>query len=358
MLDYLIVGSGLYGATFANIASSFGKKCLVIDQRSQIGGNCYTENRQNIDIHKYGAHIFHTNNEKVWKYVNQFAKFIQYINSPIVNINNKIYNLPFNMNLFHQVFNEIDPKKIQKIIDKEKFIGIPTNLEEQAMKLVGKTIYEMFIKEYTEKQWGKACKELPPETIKRLPLRFTYDNNYFDDEYQGIPVNGYTNMIKKMLENIEVRLNTKYDKSMLAKKIIYTGMIDEFFNYKYGELEYRTLEFVELEYRTDNHQGNAVINYPNSNIPYTRSIEHKHFNKENKSDRTIVSYEFSKDYTIGDIPFYPINDKKNNRIYEKYKKLGRKCRNIYFVGRLGEYKYYDMDDTIENAMNLISKIDE
>ncbi len=360
--DFLIVGAGLYGATFANIARNKGKRCLVIDKRSHIGGNCYTENKNGIEIHRYGAHIFHTNNKEVWSYVNRFVDFNHYINQPIAKIGDKVYNLPFNMNLFSKVFGIVTPEQAREAINKEISIYkdlIPTNLEEQAIKMVGTTIYNMFVKGYTEKQWGKPCTELPADTIKRLPLRFTYDNNYFDDIHQGIPKQGYTKLIEKMMEGTEVRLNTYYEQVQEdVGNVIYTGAIDKFFGYELGSLEYRTLHFINVEKPTTNYQGCAVMNYPSIDVPFTRSIEHRHFNKDTQSDKTIISYEYSDTYTpgMGLTPYYPIGNKENIDLYNKYVELSKGFPNIHFAGRLGEYKYYDMDDTIESAIKLSNKL--
>lgn len=366
--DYVIVGAGLFGAVFAHETTKLGKKCLVIEKRNHIGGNCYTERINGIDVHKYGPHIFHTSNEKVWKYIQQFGEFNSFINQPVAISDGKTYNLPFNMNMFSKVWGITKPEEAIEIIKKEssEYQHLnPKNLEEQALKLVGKTIYELFIKGYTEKQWGKKCTELPPDIIKRLPVRFTYDNNYYDDLYQGIPKEGYTKLIENMLDGIEVRLNTSFHDWVLdcstgrvsdkSEKLIYTGMIDELLDYKYGRLEYRSLKFVEIEKETTNYQGSAVINYPSLDVPYTRSIEHRHFNKDTVSDKTILSYEFSVDYKEGMIPYYPIGNQKNRKLHEKYLKLV-KADNIYPAGRLGDYKYYDMDDTIENALQLVNTL--
>lgn len=354
--DFLIVGAGLFGSVFANIATQKGKKCLVIDKRSHIGGQCYSENIDGIEVHKYGPHVFHTDNKEVWDYINQFSSFNNYIQQTIANINGEVYNLPFNMNLFSKVFKAVKPVDVLTIINKERasYVNlVPKNLEEQAIKLVGRTIYDKFIKGYTEKQWGKSCKELPPEIIKRLPLRFTYDNNYFNDQYQGIPTNGYTKLFESLLKGIEVRLNTDCkDVLVKPKKTIYTGSIDELFNYKLGKLEYRSLKWDHKKLTIENYQGCAVMNYPNLDVPYTRSIEHKHFDKNCKADKTIVSYEYSVEYKQGLTPAYPIEDEKNIKLYNDYKELAKNYPDVYFCGRLGSYKYYDMDDTIESSLNL------
>lgn len=354
--DYIIVGAGLFGATCAYELNKAGKKVLVVDKREHIGGNIYTENIEGINVHKYGAHIFHTSNKEIWDYINQFGEFNNYINSPIARYKDETYNLPFNMNTFNKIWKDAFlPEDAKKHIEEERFKGEPTNLEEQAMSLVGKTIYEKLVKEYTEKQWGKDCKELPPFIIKRLPVRFTYNNNYFNDKYQGIPKEGYTKIIETMLDGIEVKLETNFldnkeEYLKICDKVIYTGAIDEYYDYCYGELEYRSLRFEEEILNTDNWQGNAVINWTSHNVPFTRTIEHKHFNND-ISNKTIISYE----YPIIDNknPYYPINNEKNNKLYEKYKNLSNGDKNVLFGGRLGTYKYYDMDKTIEEALKLI-----
>lgn len=357
--DFLIVGAGLFGSVFAYQAHKAGKKVLVIDQRDHIGGNCYTEKVKGIDIHKYGAHIFHTDNEEVWEFINQFGKFKPFINSPVAVIGDTTFNLPFNMNMFSKLFGVVYPYEVQAIIDSEReaYKDIePSNLEEQAIKEVGTTIYNTFIKEYTEKQWGKKCTELPAYIIKRLPIRLTYNNNYFNDKYQVIPEEGYTSLFEKMLEGIEVRLNTKFKHGEIeAEQIIYTGMIDEFFDYRHGELEYRSLKFVDVEKDVENYQGNAVFNYPNKDVAYIRSIEHKHFT-EVKTPTTIITYEFSVDYQRGMIPFYPVQTEKNLRLYALYKQKEKGLVNVRFSGRLGGFKYYDMDDTIENSLKLAKEV--
>lgn len=365
MYDYLIVGSGLYGAVCAHELHLRGKKVLVIDKRNHLGGNIYTENIFGINVHKYGAHIFHTSNKRVWDYINQFAEFNNYINSPIAVYKNELYNLPFNMNTFSKLWGIKTPREAREKIqeEREKFYKEnPTNLEEQAINLVGLTIYEKLIKGYTAKQWGRPCNELPPFIIKRLPVRFTYDNNYFNDCYQGIPKGGYTSIINKMLSGIEVRLNEdfllKKEKYLsIAKKIIYTGPIDEFFDYKFGALEYRSVRFEEEVLDEVNHQGNAVVNYTDYEVPYTRIIEHKHFEFDVTSPKTIISKEYSSTWKVGDEPYYPINDEKNNALYQKYHLEAEKIPNVYFGGRLGQYKYYDMDKVIMEALNFIEKLD-
>lgn len=365
MYDYLIVGSGLYGSICAYELSKMGYKVLVIDKREHIGGNIYTENIEGINVHKYGAHIFHTSNKMVWDYINQFAEFNNYINSPVARYKNEIYNLPFNMNTFSKIWNDVfTPAEAMKKIDEEKkkyYVEEPKNLEEQAINLVGPTIYEKLVKGYTAKQWGRKCNELPAFIIKRLPVRFTYDNNYFNDRYQGIPIGGYTKIIEKMLSGIEVKLNSNYFSNRkyyesISKNIIYTGPIDEFFAYKYGELEYRSVYFETTVLDEVNHQGNAVVNYTDYETPYTRIIEHKHFEFDTKTPKTVISKEYSKSWKLGDEPYYPVNDEKNNTLYNKYKEEALKLDNVFFGGRLGQYKYYDMDKVILEALNFIENI--
>lgn len=360
--DYLIVGSGIFGATIANLLKNDGKKCLIVEKRLEAGGNLYCEKIEGINVHKYGAHIFHTSNKKVWDYVNRFVEFNHYVNSPIAIYKEELYNLPFNMNTFYQIFKQRDPEIVKALIENDKpNVSDPSNLEEQALSLVGKTIYEKLIKEYTEKQWGKKCNELPAYIIKRLPLRFTFNNNYFNDRYQGIPINGYNELIQKMLEGIEViykldylKEKEKYDN--LANKIIYTGQIDRYFDYRYGELEYRSVRFETEIVNVPNYQGNAVVNYTDIDHPYTRIIEHKHFEKlgndvyDNK--KTVISKEYSQEWNKDIEPYYPINNQKNIELYMKYKNLAENEQNVYFGGRLAEYKYYDIDKTIESAFNL------
>lgn len=366
--DFLIVGSGLFGATFAYKAKQAGKKCLVIDKRKHLGGNIYCENIYGINVHKYGAHIFHTSNKEIWDFVNSLVPFNNYINSPIANFNGELYNLPFNMYTFHQIWDINTPSEAEHIINeqrKELNGKIPENLEECVISLVGRDIYEKLIKGYTEKQWGRKCTELPTSIIKRLPIRFTYNNNYFNDTYQGIPIGGYNKIIEKLLNDIDIKLNCDFFKNKqeledIADNIIYTGSIDEFYNYQYGHLEYRTVTFnheVLLDY---NYQGNAVINYTDKKTPYTRIIEHKHFelfnNNVYNNPVTVISKEYSLEWKFGMEPYYPINDNKNNNIYNKYKELANKETNVYFGGRLAEYKYYDMAPTIESAIKLAEKI--
>ena len=359
--DYLVVGSGLYGATFAYLAKKKGKKVLVIDKRNQLGGNIYCENVEGINVHKYGAHIFHTSNKDVWDFVNKFVPFNRYTNSPVANFHGKLFNLPFNMNTFYQIWGVTTPDEAKaKIEEQKKESGIenPKNLEEQAISLVGKDIYFTLIKEYTEKQWGRDCKDLPSFIIKRLPVRFTFDNNYFNDAYQGIPIGGYNKLIEGLLNGIETQTNVdffadreKWEK--VAEKIVFTGKIDEFYDYKFGKLEYRTVRFENETLDVQNFQGNAVVNYTSHDNPFTRIIEHKHFETENPSyqnAKTVISKEYSTEWQDGMEPFYPVNDKKNAEVYKKYKELADKEDNIIFGGRLAEYKYYDMDDVIEKVM--------
>lgn len=360
-MDYLIVGAGLFGAVCARELKRAGKSVVVIDKRPHVAGNCYTEEIEGINVHKYGAHIFHTSDKEIWEYVNNFAEFNNYINSPVARYKDELYNMPFNMNTFTKLWRDVfTPQDAKKRIEEERresFTENPKNLEEQAINLVGKTIFEKLVKGYTEKQWGKACTELPSFIIKRLPVRFTFDNNYFNDRYQGIPIGGYTKMVEKMLEGVEVRLNEnfldnkeKYLKE--AKKIIYTGAIDEYFEYKFGPLEYRSVRFETEIYDTDNYQGNAVINYTDRDTPYTRVIEHKHF-EFGKQEKTVVSREYSSKWEKGQEAYYPLNDEKNNELFKKYKKLSETLDQVIFGGRLGNYKYYDMHNVIREALNLV-----
>ena len=358
--DYLIVGSGLFGSTIANRLKKSGKKVLVIEKRNHIAGNVYTENIEGINVHKYGAHIFHTDYKDVWDYVNSFIEFNRYTNSPIARYKDEIYNMPFNMNTFSKIWTDvITPEDALRHINEEKkeINGEPKNLEEQAISLVGRTIYEKLVKCYTEKQWNRDCKELPAFIIKRLPVRLTYDNNYFNDRYQGIPIGGYTKLVEKMLEGIEVQLNTDYLSNKeyydsLAEKTVYTGPLDEYFNYSLGELEWRSLRFENKIYNTENYQGNAVINYTSHDQEYTRSIEHKHFEFVTDNKKTIVTYEYPVDYKEGMEKYYTVNDDKNNALAEKYRELANKETNVIFGGRLAEYKYYDMDDVIKRALEI------
>ena len=362
MYDYLIVGSGLFGSIFAYEANKKGKKCLVIDKRNHVGGNIYTEKIEEINVHKYGAHIFHTSNKEVWKYINQFAEFNRYTNSPVARYKNEVYNLPFNMNTFNKLWGVFSPEEAKKKIAEELAevnIDEPRNLEEQAIKLVGKTIYEKLVKGYTEKQWGRKATELPAFIIKRLPVRFIYDNNYFNDLYQGIPVGGYTQIIEKMLKGIDVKLNCDYfnnreELNKIAKKIIFTGTIDQYYNYQFGELEYRSVRFETEILDMENYQGNAVVNYTEYEIPYTRIIEHKHFEFGNQP-KTVISKEYSDVWTKDKEPYYPVNDDKNNKLYLKYKEIAAKDSKVIFGGRLGQYKYYDMDKVIIEALNCVRR---
>ncbi|WP_291868838.1 UDP-galactopyranose mutase [Maribacter sp.] len=360
--DYLIVGAGLYGSVFAHEAKKNGKKCLVIDQRNHIGGNVYCENIEGINVHKYGAHIFHTNNKEIWDYVNSFVPFNRYTNSPIANYKGKLFNLPFNMNTFNKLWNVNTPEEAKEIIKKQTLeanITNPQNLEEQAISLVGKDIYKTFIKGYTEKQWGRKATELPAFIIKRLPLRFTFDNNYFNDIYQGIPIGGYNKLTEGLLKGIEIRLNTdfytnKEELSKIADTIVFTGKIDEYYDYCYGKLEYRSLNFKHKILDTENYQGNAVVNYTEASIPYTRIIEHKHF-EFGKQKKTVITEEYPEEWTPSKEPYYPINDSRNMDIYTKYKQKSLES-NIIFGGRLAEYKYYDMHQVIGSALSKAKKI--
>ena len=365
MYDYLIVGAGLYGATFAYKMKNKGKKVLIIDKRNHIGGNCYTETINEIQVHKYGAHIFHTSNKKVWDFVNQFAEFNNYINSPIAYYKGELYNLPFNMNTFYQLWGVQTPQDALKKIEEQRaeytHITEPKNLEEQALVLGGRDIYEKLIKGYSEKQWGMKATEIPAFIIRRLPFRFTFDNNYFNDKHQGIPVGGYTKLIEKIIGDVEVRLNTdfltdkeKYKKT--ADKIIFTGPIDAYYDYCYGPLAYRSLHFEhEILKDIDNYQGNAVLNYTDADVPYTRVIEHKHF-EFGQQHGTIISREYPAKWEIGKESFYPINDEENQALYEKYRTLSEQEPQIIFGGRLGQYQYYDMDKTIEQAIKKVEEV--
>jgi len=359
--DYLIVGSGLYGSIFAHEVTKRGRVCLVIDKRNHIGGNIYTKEIKGINVHWYGAHIFHTSNKKIWEYMNNFIKFNRYTCSPVAIYKGEIYNLPFNMNTFNKMWGVKTPTEAKAKIKKqvtEANITEPKNLEEQAIGLVGNDIYEKLVKGYTEKQWGMKATELPSFIIKRIPVRFTYDNNYFNDNYQGIPIGGYTKIIKKLLDGIEVRLNTNFfanrkELERLADKIIFTGMIDEYFNYRFGALEYRSLRFEHKLLDEENHQGNAVVNYTEYKVPYTRIIEHKHF-EYGIQPKTIITKEYPMRWQKGDEPYYPINNDKNNVIYARYKELSDKVENVIFGGRLAEYKYYDMQHVVERALKKVS----
>lgn len=365
MYDYLLVGSGLYAGVVAYHMTKKGKKCLVIEKRNHIGGNIHCEKIHGINVHKYGAHIFHTSNREVWDFVNSLVEFNRYTNSPVVNYKGEMYNLPFNMNTFSRLWNIRTPEEARAIIEKQKgdIKGEPQNLEEQAISLVGKDIYEKLIKGYTEKQWGRDCKELPSFIIKRLPVRYTYDNNYFNDKYQGIPVGGYNVLVDKLFEGCDIMLNTDYldDKekyNAMAHKVIYTGAIDAYYDYCYGELEYRSVHFETEVLDMDNYQGNAVINYTEREIPYTRVIEHKHFAygeevPEESVGKTVISKEYSDTWVKGMEPYYPVNDAKNGELYQKYKALADKEEKVSFGGRLAEYKYYDMDKVIEAALKNV-----
>ncbi|MBQ3015195.1 MAG: UDP-galactopyranose mutase [Clostridia bacterium] len=358
--DYLIVGAGLFGAVFAHEATKRGKSCLVIDKRDHIGGNIYCEKIEDINVHKYGAHIFHTSDKSIWEYVNQFAEFNNYINSPVALYHDELYNLPFNMNTFSKMWGIKTPAEAKaKIAEQiaELDIKEPKNLEEQALSLVGRDVYEKLVKEYTEKQWARDCRELPAFIIKRLPLRFTYDNNYFNDRFQGIPIGGYTPIIEKMLQGSDVLCNTDYfdfikENPAVAKKTVFTGQIDKFFDYKLGVLEYRSVRFETEVIDTDNYQGNAVVNYTSHEEPFTRIIEHKHF-EFGKQPKTVISKEYSSEWKKGDEPYYPINNDRNNALYLEYKALADKTEGVIFGGRLGQYKYYDMDKVIISALDAV-----
>lgn len=360
--DYIIVGAGLFGAVFAYEATKRGKKCLVVEKRNHIAGNIYTKEVEGIQVHEYGAHIFHTNNETIWKYMNQFATFNRYTNSPIAKYKNELYNMPFNMNTFHALWGVITPEEAkQKIEEEKKIYGVkePKNLEEQAINLVGKTIYEKLVKGYTEKQWGKRATELPSFIIKRLPVRFTYDNNYFNDRYQGIPIGGYTKIIEKMLEKVEVKINCDYLENEelfqnKAKKILFTGPIDAYYHFCYGPLEYRSLQFETEILNMPNYQGNAVVNYTEYEVPYTRIIEHKHFEFGNQ-EKTVITKEYPVQWKLGKEPYYPINNQENNQLYEKYKQLAMQDNLVIFGGRLGQYQYFDMDKVVAEALQLVEK---
>ena len=361
--DYLVVGAGLFGSTFANLAKADGKKVLVIDKRNHIAGNIYTENIEGIQVHKYGAHIFHTNYQDVWDYVNSFVEFNRYTNSPVARIGNEIYNMPFNMNTFSKIWNDVfTPEDAMRHIEEERkeIDHEPNNLEEQAISLVGRTIYEKLIKGYTEKQWNRDCKDLPAFIIKRLPVRLIYDNNYFDDRYQGIPIGGYTKLVEKMLDGIETRLNTNFFDNVdyyksIANKIVYTGPIDEYFNYSLGNLEWRSLKFETKILDMPNYQGNAVVNYTGHEVEYTRVIEHKHFAFDATSPKTVITYEYPVNYENGMEKYYTVNDDKNNKLADQYRKLAINEENVIFGGRLAEYRYYDMDDVIKSAFDMYKK---
>ena len=362
--DYLVVGSGLYGAIFAHEANKRGKKVLVIDKRPNIAGNIYTEEVEGINVHKYGAHIFHTNNKEVWQYITQFAEFNRFTNSPVANYKGELYSLPFNMYTFNKMWGVVTPEEAAAKIEEQRqeIKGEPKNLEEQAISLVGRDIYEKLIKGYTEKQWGRPCTELPSFIIKRLPVRLTFDNNYFNALYQGIPMGGYTKMVENMLEGIEVRLNTDYlenkeELDSLADKVVYTGPIDAYFNYKLGTLEYRSVRFETEVLDKPNFQGNAAVNYTDDETPWTRIIEHKWF-EFGTQPKTVISREYSSEWKLGDEPYYPVNDEKNGALYAEYKKLGEAETKVIFGGRLGEYKYYDMDAVIAAALAKVKEVFE
>ena len=360
--DYLVVGAGIFGSVFAYEATKRGKKVLVIDKRNHIAGNAFTETVEGINVHAYGPHIFHTSNQKIWDYINQFSEFNHFINAPLANYQGKIFNLPFNMNTFYQLWGIVKPEDAMKKIKDQQQLSYkenPQNLEEQAINMVGPEIYEKLIKGYTEKQWGRSCKELPAFIIKRLPVRFTYDNNYFNDPYQGIPKGGYTKLIEKMLKGIDVRLDTDYFKNrdelnQLADKVLYTGPIDQFYDYEFGVLEYRSLRFEHETLDIENYQGNAVVNFTDRNVSYTRIIEHKHF-EFGKQQKTVITKEYPDLWVLGKEAYYPINDQKNNEIYLKYKMKAEHEQRLFFGGRLAEYKYYDMHIVIESALALVDK---
>lgn len=372
--DYLIVGSGLFGATFAHLAKQKGKRCLVIDKRTHLGGNIYCENIEDINVHKYGAHIFHTSNKDIWDFVNSIVEFNRYTNSPVANYKGKLYNLPFNMNTFYQMWGVTTPEEAMKKIEEQKTEAIakmkadgvtePRNLEEQAQVLIGKDIYEKLIKGYTEKQWGRKCTDLPAFIIKRLPVRLVFDNNYFNDKYQGIPIGGYNKLIEGLLNGIETRIDVDFSTMKgtwhdIADKLVYTGAIDEYFDYCYGKLEYRTVKFETEVLDTANYQGNAVVNYTEREVPYTRIIEHKHFEMFGQEvyncPKTVISKEYSTEWQSGMEPYYPVNDKRNNELANKYREKAQNEKDVIFGGRLAEYKYYDMDKVIESALHCYSK---
>lgn len=361
--DYLIVGAGLYGAVFARELTRRGKSCLVIDRRNHVAGNIYTEKMAGINVHKYGAHIFHTSDREVWEYVNQFAEFNNYVNSPLAVYRDELYNLPFNMNTFSKMWGIRTPKEARQMIERQVAeLGItePQNLEEQALSLVGTDVYTKLIKGYTEKQWGRDCRELPAFIIRRLPCRFTYDNNYFNDRWQGIPIGGYTQMVEKMLEGADVLLQTDYfdlirEQPEIAHTVVYTGCIDEFFGYRLGALKYRSVRFETEELPEENYQGNAVVNYTDREVPYTRVIEHKHF-EFGKQPTTVISREYSAEWKPGLEPYYPVNDAENNALYAQYQQLAAQQENVIFGGRLGQYRYYDMDKVIRAAMDELEKL--
>lgn len=360
--DYLIVGAGLFGAVFAREAMDRGKTCLVLDRRDHIGGNIYTEEVEGIQVHRYGAHIFHTSDKKIWDYINRYAEFNGYINSPVAVYRDELYNLPFNMNTFSRMWHIRTPREAKEIIAAQiadLHIEEPRNLEEQALSLVGRDVYEKLVKGYTEKQWGRDCRDLPAFIIRRLPLRFTYDNNYFNDRYQGIPVGGYTRIIEKLLEGADVRTGVDYLKERetyegTAGKVIFTGMIDEYYGYRLGPLEYRSVRFETEVLDCDNYQGNAVVNYTDREVPWTRIIEHKHF-EFGTQEKTVISREYSSEWKVGEEPYYPVNDEKNSALYGRYAALAAQEEKVVFGGRLGAYRYYDMDKVIASALELVRK---
>ena len=361
MYDYLIVGSGLFGATFAYEMTKCGKTCLVIEKRKHIGGNCYTEDWAGIQVHKYGAHIFRTSKKEIWNYINQFAEFNHFINCPIAKYHGKVYNMPFNMNTFSKIWGISTPDEAKKIIEEQRkeITGPPKNLEEQAISLVGRDVYEILVKEYTEKQWGRQCKDLPASILRRLPVRFTYDNNYFNDPYQGIPKGGYTQIFEKMLKKCDVKLEVDFNKNRdqymnMANRVIYTGTIDSYYDFCYGPLEYRSLRFEHEQLNTDNFQGVAVVNYTDKETPYTRIIEHKHF-EFGTQDSTVITREFPLEWAREIEPYYPINDEKNQKKFEMYELLSKKENKVIFAGRLGSYKYTDMQDTLIEALEKIEQ---
>jgi len=373
--DYLIVGAGLFGAVFAYKAKKLGKKCLVIDRRPHVGGNLYCENIEGINVHKYGAHIFHTSNKEVWDFVNSIVEFNRYTNSPVANYKGKLYNLPFNMNTFYQMWGITTPAEAQTKIENQKAEAMvrmkadgvtePRNLEEQAQMLIGKDIYEKLIKGYTEKQWGRKCTDLPAFIIKRLPVRMVFDNNYFNDRYQGIPIGGYNVLIERLLKGVDVRTDCDFfahrqELEALADKVVFTGAIDEYYDYRFGKLEYRTVRFETETLDTPNYQGNAVVNYTEREVPYTRIIEHKHFEmfgtEVYECPKTLISREYSSEWTEGSEPYYPVNDRKNTSLYQRYKELADKESNVIFGGRLAEYKYYDMHHIVEKALDYFKSV--
>lgn len=361
--DFLIVGAGLFGAVFAQQAAERSKRCLVVERRSHVAGNVYTEPVEGIQVHRYGAHIFHTSNPELWAYVNRFAGFNRFTNAPIANYHGELYNLPFNMNTFYRMWGAVTPDQARAIIERQRReagIGEPRNLEEQAISLVGTDIYKKLVEGYTEKQWGRPCRELPAFIIKRLPVRFTFDNNYFSDPYQGIPIGGYTQMVERMLADADVRLETDYlerrdELRRLAERVLYTGPIDAYFGYRLGALAYRSVRFETQVLDTPNHQGCAVMNYTDRETPYTRVIEHKHF-AFGRQEKTVVSREFSTEWKPGDEPYYPVNDEANGALYERYRELTAGEKDVLFGGRLGEYRYYDMDKVIASALTLAKKV--